>query len=123
MVIWSGEAVSEVEDASVDASESTFLRGSWVFEGGGSLYCDEVGCIRVQSVIQVFDALEFYFKYFMNMEIATTELGDDLAMREVSNNLESGSKNLSSGPIVEKNALKLFEYFNEDGHHGRITSR
>ncbi|GMF25836.1 unnamed protein product [Phytophthora fragariaefolia] len=88
--------------------------------------------VGVQSVKQVFDALEFYF---MNMEITTTELGDDLTVREDSNDLESGKNPmlhhrlvtmLSNGPIVEKNAIKFFQYFEgdeeEDGPYGIMAA-
>ncbi|KAG7380049.1 hypothetical protein PHYPSEUDO_007825 [Phytophthora pseudosyringae] len=80
----------------------------------------------VQSVKQVFDALEFYF---LNMEITTTELGPDLTVREDSNDLGSSNMNpmlhhrlvtmLSSGPMVEKNAIKFFQYYeDDDGEEG-----
>ncbi|GMF24858.1 unnamed protein product [Phytophthora lilii] len=81
----------------------------------------------------VFDALQFYF---MNMEIATTELGENLTVREDLNDLNSGTTNpmlhhrlvtvLSNGPLVEKNAIKFFEYYEEDeegnGPYGIIAA-
>ncbi|GMF24863.1 unnamed protein product [Phytophthora lilii] len=89
--------------------------------------------VGVKSVKQVFDALQFYF---MNMEIATTELGENLTVREDLNDLDSGTTNpmlhhrlvtvLSNGPLVEKNAIKFFEYYEEDeegnGPYGIIAA-
>ncbi|KAL4156526.1 hypothetical protein PRNP1_005556 [Phytophthora ramorum] len=79
--------------------------------------------VGVESVKQVFEAMQFYF---LNLEITTTELGADLTVREDSNDLEACIlKNpmlhhrlvtmLSNGPLVEKNAIKFFQYFGDDG--------
>ncbi|OWZ09061.1 hypothetical protein PHMEG_00018294 [Phytophthora megakarya] len=80
--------------------------------------------VGVKSVKQVFDALEFYF---LNLEITTTKLGEDLTVREDSNDLESSNTNpmmhhrlvttLSNGSMIEKNAIKFFQYdeVGEDG--------
>jgi hypothetical protein len=76
----------------------------------------------VQSVKQVFDAMQFYF---LNLEITTTELSEDLTVREDSNDLDPAASKtpmlhhrlvtmLSNGPLVEKNAIKFFEYFDQD---------
>ncbi|KAG2945191.1 hypothetical protein PC129_g7264 [Phytophthora cactorum] len=63
--------------------------------------------VGVQSVKQVFDALEFYF---FNLEITTTEL---VTM-------------LSNGPMVEKNAIKFFQFYehdeNGDGPYGIMAA-
>ncbi|ETI35200.1 hypothetical protein F443_18410 [Phytophthora nicotianae P1569] len=85
--------------------------------------------VGVQSVKQVFDALEFYF---FNLEITTTELGEDLTIREDSNDLDS-SKNpmlhhrlvtmLSNGLMVEKNAIKFFQYEDDgEGSNGIMAT-
>ncbi|KAL3660347.1 hypothetical protein V7S43_014502 [Phytophthora oleae] len=81
--------------------------------------------VGVQSVKQVFDALEFYF---LNLEITTTELGEDLTVREDVNDLESNKENvmlhhrlvtlLSNGPLVEKNAIKFFQYYEDEAGEG-----
>ncbi|KAG4247488.1 hypothetical protein PC116_g4771 [Phytophthora cactorum] len=88
--------------------------------------------VGVQSVKQVFDALEFYF---FNLEITTTELGEDLTVREDSNDLDSNSDPmlhhrlvtmLSNGPMVEKNAIKFFQFYehdeNGDGPYGIMAA-
>ncbi|KAG3115692.1 hypothetical protein PI125_g5306 [Phytophthora idaei] len=88
--------------------------------------------VGVQSVKQVFDALEFYF---FNLEITTTELGEDLTVREDSNDLDSNNDPmlhhrlvtmLSNGPMVEKNAIKFFQFYehdeNGDGPYGIMAA-
>ncbi|RLN94804.1 hypothetical protein BBJ28_00022445 [Nothophytophthora sp. Chile5] len=82
----------------------------------------------VQSVKQVFDVMQFYF---LNMEITATELGDCLTLREDTNDLEVGADcneqpmlhhrlvtMLSNGPVVEKNAVKFFQYVDDDEDEG-----
>ncbi|RLN55832.1 hypothetical protein BBJ29_006710 [Phytophthora kernoviae] len=59
----------------------------------------------VQSVKQVFDAMQFYF---MNLEITTTELGENLTVREDLNDLDV---DYSQNPM---NAMKFFQYVDED---------
>ncbi|KAG1690795.1 hypothetical protein DVH05_027842 [Phytophthora capsici] len=80
--------------------------------------------VGVQSVKQVFDAMEFYF---LNLEITTTELGEDLTIREDVNDLESNENPmlhhrlvtlLSNGPMVEKNAIKFFQYYEDEAGEG-----
>lgn len=75
----------------------------------------------VESVKQVFDAMKFYF---LNLEIANTELTDALTVREDSG-LDSVDLNLSdtavlahrlvtvlsSGVLLEKNAVKFMEHY------------
>ncbi|RLN75347.1 hypothetical protein BBJ28_00003197 [Nothophytophthora sp. Chile5] len=82
----------------------------------------------VQSVKQVFDVMQFYF---LNMEITATEFGDDLTLREDTNDLEVGANCneqpmlhhrlvtlLSNGPVIEKNAVKFFQYVDDDEDEG-----
>jgi hypothetical protein len=79
-------------------------------------------CFRsVESVKQVFDAMKFYF---LNLEIANTELTDAITVREDSglNSVDMNLSNaavlahrlvtvLSSGVLLEKSALKFLEYY------------
>lgn len=79
-------------------------------------------CFRgVESVKQVFDAMKFYF---LNLEIANSELTGTITVREDSglNSVDTNHSNgavlahrlvtlLSSGVLLEKNALKFMEFY------------
>lgn len=86
---------------------------------------------NVISVKQVFDAMQFYF---LNLEITTSELGD-LTVREDSNDLDMDLNEkpmlhhrlvtmLSCGPKIEKNAIKFFQYVDdeEEGPYGIMAA-
>lgn len=72
------------------------------------------------SVKQAFEALQFYF---LNLEITNSELSGEITIRE-DTNMDTPDQSilvhrlvtmLSNGALIEKNALKFFEFRDDNG--------